>query len=88
MATKIGGKYLLHEVQSRHWVKFAGEVRLPPADIIDTGRATAATLPTLATEAVDDARAHGLNHPILHRLIDMLNVRSAECARVLETATA
>ena len=88
MATKIGGKYLLEEVQSRHWVKFATEVRLPPAEVIDMGKATATTLPTLVTEAVADARANGLDHPILQRLIEMLSARSNHCARILETATA
>ena len=88
MATKIGGKYLLHEVHSRHWVKFATEVRLPPAEVIDMGNATAATVPTLIAETVDDARANGLDHPILQRLTEILNVRSQQCARVLETARA
>ena len=88
MATKIGGKYLLNEVQSRHWAKFATEVRLPSADVIDMGKATAATLPALVVETVDEARANGLDHPILQRLIEALNARSEHCARVLETATA
>ena len=88
MATKIGGKYLLEEVQSRHWVKFATEVRLPPAEVIDMGKATATTVPALIAETVDDARAHGLDHPILQRLTETLNVRSEQCARVLETASA
>ena len=88
MATKIGGKYLLEEVQSRHWAKFATEVRLPPADVIDMGKTMAEMLPAAFAQTVDDARANGLDHPILQRLIETLNVRSEHCARVLETATA
>jgi len=87
MATKIGGKYLLEDVQSRHWVKFATEVRLPPAEVIDIGKAIAETLPTLVAEAVDDARANGLDHPILLRMIEVLSTRSNHCARVMEAAS-
>ena len=86
MATKIGGKYRLEDVQLRHWMRFASEVRLPPAEVIDMGKATAATLPSLITETVRDARANGLDHPILQRLTETLKVRSEHCARILETA--
>ncbi|MCY4190547.1 MAG: type II toxin-antitoxin system HipA family toxin [Rhodospirillaceae bacterium] len=88
MATKIGGKYLLEEVQSRHWVKFATEVRLPPADVIDMGKAMAEMLPAAFAQTVDDARANGLDHPILQSMSDILTARSVQCARVLEAAAA
>ena len=88
MATKIGGKYPLDEVLSRHWVRFATEVRLPPAAVIDMGKTTAETLPTVLAKTVDDARANGLDHPILQRMIEVLSARSNHCARVLEAATA
>ena len=87
MATKIGGKNLLEEVRSRHWAKFATEVRLPPADVIDKGRAIAETLTVVLAETVDDARVNGLDHPILQRMIEVLNARSERCARILEAAT-
>ena len=86
MATKIGGKYRLDEVHSRHWARFATEVRLPPADVIGMGRTMAETLPAAFARAVDDARANGLDHPILQRMIKVLNARSEHCARILETA--
>ena len=88
MATKIGGKYLLEEVQSRHWVKFATEVRLPPADVIDMGKAMTEMLPAAFAQTVDDARASGLDHPILQSMTDILTARSVQCARVLEAAAA
>ena len=86
MATKIGGKYLLDEVHSRHWAKFATEVRLPPADVIDMGRTMAEMLPAAFARTVDDARTNRLDHPILQRMIEVLNARSEHCARILETA--
>ena len=86
MATKIGGKYLLDEVHSRHWAKFATEARLPSADVIDMGRTMGEMLPAAFARTVDDARANGLDHPILQRMYEVLNARSEHCARILETA--
>ncbi len=86
MATRIGGKYLLDEVRSRHWVKFAREVCLPPAEVLGMGRAMAETLPAAVGATVDNARADGLDHPILQRMIEVLGPRSEHCARVLEAA--
>ena len=88
MATKIGGEYLLHEIHSCHWVKFSTEIRLPPADVIDMGKSLAEMLPAALTQTVDDARANGLDHPALQRMIDMSSARSTHCARVLEAAAA
>ena len=84
MATKIGGKYRLEQVYSRHWVKFAKEVRLSPAEVLDMGKSMAETLPAAFAATVDEARANGLDHPILQRMIEVLNARSQHCARVLE----
>ena len=39
MATKIGGKYLLEDVYARQWAKFASEVRLPSAEVLNMGKA-------------------------------------------------
>ncbi len=86
MATKIGGKYLLEEIYSRHWVKFAAEMRLPPAKVLSMGKTMVETLPATFAETVDEARADGLDHPILQRMIEVLNARSEHCARVLEGA--
>ncbi len=86
MATKIGGKYRLEEVYSRHWVKFAREVRLSPPEVLDMGKTMAETLPAAFAGSVDEAYANGLDHPILQRMIEVLNARSQHCARVLEAA--
>ena len=87
MATKIGGKYLLEEVYSRHWVKFAAETRHPPSELLDMGKTMAETLSATFAETVDDAHADGLDHPILQRMVEVLNARSEHCASVLEGAT-
>ena len=85
MATRIGGKYLLDDVYLRHWIKFASEVRLPSAEVLDMARTMAETLPEAFTETVDEARADGLDHPILQQMIEILSARSERCAHRLET---
>ena len=86
MATSIGGKYRLEEIRSRHWMKFAADLRIPPAEVLDLGRTMAETLPGAFAEIVGEARTDGLEHPIVERMIDALSARSKHCARVLETA--
>ncbi len=86
LATKIGGTYRLEDIHSRHWTRFAAEVRLPAADVLDMGRTMAATLPEVFAGIVAQARAGGLDHPILGRMIDVLGTRSERCARLLEAA--
>ena len=87
MATKIGGKYLLEDVYSRHWAKFASEVRLPSTEVLDMGKAMAETLPGTFIEAVETAQASGLDHPIMARMFDVLGARSEQCTRILEAAS-
>ena len=86
MSAKIGGKYRLAEIYARQWSKFASELRLASAQVLDMGKTMAETLPAALAESVDDAHANGLDHPILPRMIDVLNARSKHCARVLEAA--
>ena len=84
MANRIGGKYRLEDISSRHWVRFASEVRLPAAEVLDIGKTMAGTLPEAFTETVDEARADGLDHPILQQMIEAFSERSERCARALE----
>ena len=86
LATKIGGKYRIEEVDSRHLAKFATEIRLVPAEVLNMGKAMADALPDALTEAVDEARALELDHPILQRMIDVLGARMQHCIRILEAA--
>lgn len=86
LATRIGGKYRLEDISSRHWARFAVEVRLSAAGVLDMGRGMAATLPEALDRIVDEARAGGLDHPILEEMVDLFRVRSERCARILEAA--
>ncbi len=86
MANKIGGKYRLAEVYARQWTKLATELRLASARVLDMGKTMAETLPAALAQSVEDARANGLDHPILPRMVEVLNARSKHCARVLGAA--
>ena len=86
MATGIGGKYRLGEIGSRHWAKFATDLRIPPVEVLDMGRSMAETLTSVFAETLEEARFNGLDHPIVPRMIDVLNARSKHCVRVLEAA--
>lgn len=43
----------------------------------------AATLPDLLSDELRRARATGLGHPVLARMLDVLAARARDCARVV-----
>ena len=44
----------------------------------------AGTLPEAFIETVDEARADGIDHPILQQMVEVFSERSERCARRLE----
>ena len=86
MAIRIGGKYRLDDIRARHWAKLAREAGLPPAEVLEVGTDMAGMLPGALHEAVTDVRAKGLCHPILGRMVEVLNARAGYCARMLGAA--
>ena len=86
MAFRIGGKYRLDDILARHWTKFATEAGLPAAEVLEMGTNMAGMLPGALNEAVTDVRAKGLCHPILERMVEVLNARAGYCARILAAA--
>ena len=83
MAMKVGGKYRLDEVFPRHWAGFAEEVRLPSKDVLDMGRVMTDAIPPALTEAINNLRDHGVDHPILRRMGNDIVERAKTCARIL-----
>ena len=86
MAIKIGGRYRLEDIRSRHWARFASEVRLPSSEVLDMGRTMARTMPETFAAIVGEARAGGLAHPILERMLEVFGERAKRCVRTLEAA--
>ena len=86
MAIKIGGEYWLKDISALHWGRLAAELSLPPEKVLNMGKTLAGKLPKVFSEIVDRARADGLNHPIMTRMVDLLGERSRQCANILEAA--
>ena len=84
LSTKIGGKYRIQDVRARHWARFAEEVNLPPAEVTDMGVRMAERLPDATNKVVDEARASGLDHPILTRMVERFGAHARYCTHVLE----
>jgi len=84
-STPDGTVYAFDEIGSRHWLKFAAEVRLPAAQVLDAGRDMAARIPDALRQVADQARVAGINHPIIARLVELLSARAERCARLLAT---
>ena len=84
LAHKIGGKYRPNDVRIRHWERFAAEVNLPPADVIDMGRHMAERLPIELREVVGEAHSHGIDHSVVTSMVGKLSARARYCTRVLE----
>jgi serine/threonine-protein kinase HipA len=85
LATKIGGKYLLEEIGPRQWDKFASEARLPKQELLTVSQEMARSLPQAMHDIAGDARAGGLDHPVIERMVEILSERAERCLRLLST---
>ena len=83
LANKIGSKYRINDIRARHWTRFASEVRLPAAEVLDMGLSLSADLPTALAETVADARDNGLDHQVIEQMVEILDVRSKRCSDIL-----
>jgi serine/threonine-protein kinase HipA len=80
MAMSVGGEYRLEQIGPRHWRRFAAEARLDAAALMGRIAEMAAALPDLLSDEVRRARATGLGHTVLDRMMDVLAVRARLCA--------
>ena len=88
MAVNVGGRYRIDEIHSRHWSRFAAELSLPSAEVLEIGRTIAETLPGILREIVDRTRAAGHDHPVMKRMEDAMTARAERCARIFATVQA
>jgi serine/threonine-protein kinase HipA len=82
-ATSGGTVHAFDEIGIRHWMKFATEARLPATQVLEAARDMAARIPDVLAQVTAQARAEGVNHPIVMRLADLLSARAERCARLL-----
>jgi serine/threonine-protein kinase HipA len=80
LAMKIGGEYRLRDIGWTRWRKFAASMGVPEDDLIERARSMAANLPDALIDEMANARAGGLDHPILDRLTAVLIERARRFA--------
>lgn len=85
MATKVGGEYRLGFVRSRHWERFASELRLPPAEVLEMGMTMARSLPDVLGTLIDETE--GIGHPRLREMTDRISAHAKDCCSYLKDAT-
>lgn len=83
LAMKVGDSYRLRDVLRRNWERFAEEVRLPPAQVVERVASLASRLPKKVAAVRAQAAEEGLDHPILDRLAKVLPERARRCVRLL-----
>jgi serine/threonine-protein kinase HipA len=88
LAMKIGGEYKLNQIGLRQWQKFAREMRIDAAELIESLVAMAKQLPDDVNAARARGREEGLKETIIDRLATQLVKRAGECQRMLESASA
>ena len=86
MAMKIGSKYKFAEVQARHWVQFATQAGLSPAQVKKRILALAQRLPPLAHATLASFDAEGNGHPVLAQIVTLIEQRCAQTIRRLTAA--
>lgn len=79
LAMKIGGESRLGYVRIRHWERFAGEVGLPPDEVLEISESVATETPDLFADVVTVARSEGLDHPIIKRLKREITSHASAC---------
>lgn len=76
---KVGGESRLGYIQVRHWARFAGEVGLPPEEVLEICESVAAETPDRFADVVAAARSEGLDHPIIEKLKTEIAGRAGAC---------
>lgn len=79
LAMKIGGESRLGYVRIRHWERFAGEVGLPPDEVLEICDSVASETPDRFAALVTAAQAEGLDHPIAVRLKEEVASHARAC---------
>lgn len=85
MAMKIGSKYKFSEVMARHWEQFAVDAALSPAQVKKRILDIARRLPDLARATQATAQSQGNDHPIIERIVTLIDQR---CTLTIRRLTA
>jgi serine/threonine-protein kinase HipA len=85
MAMKIGSKYKFSEVMARHWEQFAIDAALSPAQVKKRILDIAKRLPDVARATQTTLQSLGNDHPIIDRIVTLIDQR---CALTIRRLTA
>jgi serine/threonine-protein kinase HipA len=85
LAMKVGDRYRIQQVGLREWRKLAADLRLDADALVSRLTRMAQEIPDRLADIGREARAAGLAHPIMDRLITRLRGRSRLCAKQLRT---
>jgi serine/threonine-protein kinase HipA len=87
MAMKLGSKYRFSEVQARHWDQFAEGAGLAKAQTRKRVLALARALPTLARQLQSAPDSGFADHPLVERIVNLIEQRSMLTVRRLTEPT-
>jgi serine/threonine-protein kinase HipA len=80
MAMKIGSKYRFDELHARHWVQMAEAAQLGAPQLKRRVLAIAGKLPHLAKGLQAQFEAKGWGHPIISKIVTLIEERCATTA--------
>ncbi len=84
LSMRLGGTYRLAEIDAGAWHRLAGEIAVDADELLARVATMTRALPEKLAEAIAAARAGGIDHPILERLLSVLPERANHCLRWFE----
>jgi serine/threonine-protein kinase HipA len=85
LAMKIGGEYLLRNINLYRWKQMAAELRLEVEPLIRRVDNFARELPEITEKIRQQLLKEGLEHKILDQLARTITERSLRCRKILGT---
>lgn len=86
LAMRVGGEYRLWYIGRRQWERLADAVGLDREPLTQRVGEIAAAVPDLLADTCAAARAEGLDHPILDRLVDTVSKQAGHALALLRKA--
>lgn len=86
LAMRIGGEYRIRNIQWRHWVSFAAELRLDVDWMRQRMLKMAEMLPDHVKDLGSELASKGLAHPVIESLVSSLSGRADACLRMIQSA--
>lgn len=79
LAMKVGGEARIGYIRVRHWERFAGDVGLPPEEVLGICRSVATEVPDRFADVVATGRSEAVDHPVVGRLQQSVSKQARAC---------